>query len=570
MSKVANKKANYYIRIFHHNRLLLSLNILFVLIVSAGQAVIALLLKNIIDITVSGDRNRFVRSLLFSFGYMILFALFCYISSILSKILMRNVIRRLRNSVFHGITRRNYQDFYEVNSADYLSVLTNDIKMVEENYVQPLSNTIENIISFLFTLVMLIFISPIVTLFLFVCFLLMVLIPGIIGQKLQGKQEIVSGGYSDFTTKMKDIFLGFEVIRSFHLFRYIKEQFHIENEALASKKYQADKLFVLNETMSQFLAFFSQIITIFIGAYLVIKGNITMGSLIAIMQLAGSFVMPLVMVMQNFPKIQSVAPILKRMEQFDDYLDTSFPGNLKPHFVNSIKIKNVSFAYQEDHPVLRDINLEFVKGKKYAIVGESGCGKSTLVKLIMGYYSNFKGDITYDKISLKDCDVSEINELTSMIHQNVYMFDRSILDNICLFKDYSMEEIQKAIEVSGVEKFLPAMQENLGTVVGENGINLSGGQRQRIAIARALIKETPILILDEATAAIDQQTANDIERNLLNEKDLTIITVTHKLDEELLRRYDQIFYMEMGNVVECGSYTELYDAKRSFYQFCVA
>lgn len=570
MSKVANKKTNYYLRIFHHNRLLLSFNILFVLIVSAGQAVIALLLKNIIDITVSGDRNRFLKSLLLSLGYMVLFALFCYISSLLSKMLMRNVIRRLRNSIFHGITRRNYQDFYEVNSAEYLSVLTNDIKMVEENYIQPLSSTIENIVSFLFTLVMLIFISPIVTLFLFVCFLLMVIIPGIIGQKLQGKQEIVSGGYSDFTTKMKDLFLGYEVIRSFHLFRFIKDQFQIENDALASKKYQADKLFVLNETMSQSLAFFSQIITIFIGAYLVIKGNITVGSLIAIMQLAGSFVMPLVMVMQNFPKIQSVAPVLKRMEQFDDYIDTSFPGKLKPHFENSIKIEEVSFAYKKNQPVLRDISLEFMKGKKYAIVGESGCGKSTLVKLIMGYYNNFKGDITYDKMSLKDCDVSEISELASMIHQNVYMFDRSILDNICLFKDYSMEEIQKAVEVSGVEKFLPAMQENLETMGGENGINLSGGQRQRIAIARALIKGTPILILDEATAALDQQTANDIERNLLSKKDLTIITVTHKLDEELLGKYDQIIYMENGNVVECGSYTELYGAKKSFYQFCVA
>ncbi|MBH1941602.1 ABC transporter ATP-binding protein [Mobilitalea sibirica] len=571
MKRGANKKrVNYYVRIFQHNRLLLLINILFAIIISAGQAVIALLLKNIIDITVSGDMNRFTKALIFNLVYMAAFALFCYLGSLLSRILIRNVIRNLRNSIFTGILRRNYQDFYTVNSADYISVLTNDIKTVEENYIHPLSGIIESILSFLFTFVLLIVISPIITIFLFVSLILMVLIPGLIGQKLQVKQEILSGGYSTFTSKIKDIFSGFEVIRSFHLFRYTKKQFDAENDTLATKKYKADRLFVLNETVSQFLAVFSQILTIFIAAYLVIKGDITMGTLIAITQLAGSFVMPLVNVMQNFPKLQSVAPILKRMEQFDDYADQSFQGNVEPKFNQSIKMKDLSFAYKEEQTVLEHINLEFMRGKKYAIVGESGCGKTTLVKLLMGYYSGFEGDIIYDDISIKDCEVGKISKLASIIHQNVYMFDRSIKDNICLFNEYSEEELEKALKNSGVDKFLPAMQQKLDTMVGENGANLSGGQRQRIAIARALIKGAPLLILDEGTAALDQQTSHDIERKLLNNKELTLITITHKLNEELLNKYDQIIYMDNGKVIECGNYSELYAAQKGFYQFCSA
>jgi ABC-type bacteriocin/lantibiotic exporter with double-glycine peptidase domain len=275
-------------------------------------------------------------------------------------------------------------------------------------------------------------------------------------------------------------------------------------------------------------------------------------------------------IMNNLPKIQSVAPIVKRMDQFDAYVDTTFVGSKKPTFQNKIDIANVSFSYHEEQSVLANVTLEIEKGKKYAIVGESGCGKSTLVKLLMGYYSNFMGQITFDQTSIMDCEVSKISELASIIHQNVYMFDKSIKENICLFHDYSSEALDQAISVSGVDKFLPVMQDNLNTLVGENGANLSGGQRQRIAIARALVKGTPLLILDEGTSAIDLQTSNDIEQNLLHKEELTLITITHKLSEDLLGLYDQIIYMENGHIIEKGSYQELYSAKNGFYNFCVA
>ncbi len=565
-SKIRN---SYYLRIFQKNRLLLSICILVSILTSAGSAAIALLLKNIIDITVSKDMTKFTRTLLFNLVFLAVFALVCYANSLLSKFLMKKVISKMRSSVFNGIFRRSYQDFYEVNTADYISVLTNDIKLVEENYMQPLMGIIENMMSFLFTLALLIFISPIITAILFIGMILMFVIPGMIGTKLQSKQDALSAGYSLFTSKIKDLFSGFEVIKSFHLFGHMKEQFQQENELLTNKKFQSDRLFVLNETVSQFLAVFMQIITIFAAAFLVIKGDITMGTLIAIMQLAGSFVMPLVFLMQNFPKIQSVAPIMKRMQQFDDYIELS-KGNMEPEFKEKVKITDLSYAYKEEQPVLEDINLEIMKGKKYVIVGESGCGKTTFVKLLMGYYSDYKGEISYDGYKLRECDAGKISELVSIIHQNVYMFDKTIKENICLFQEYPKEILDQALIQSGVDKFLPLMQDDLETMVGENGANLSGGQRQRIAIARSLVKGTPILILDEGTSALDQQTSNEIEQYLLQNKDLTLITITHKLNEELLSSYDQVIFMDKGHIVESGSYKELYSAKKSFYRFCVA
>ncbi len=564
------KETSYYLRIFKTSRMLLFINILFTILAAAANAGIALLLKNIIDIATSGDLGVFTKTLLFNLGYLAVFALLYYTNSLLSKILMKKIIRNLRKSIFHGIFRRSYQDFNGVNTADYISVLTNDIKMIEDNYIQPLMECIGNILLFLFTLGLLIFISPIITLILLLGLVLMLLIPGVIGHKLQKKQEVLSEGYSEFTAKIKDLFSGFEVIKSFQLFSHTKDQFDTENDTLITKKFKADKLFVMNEAASQFLAVFSQIITIFVAAYLVIKGIITIGTLVAIMQLAGCFVVPLVYLMQSLPKIQSIAPIMKRMKQFEDYSDNTFEGKHQPSFLDKIVISDLSFAYEEERPVLENVDLVIYKGKKYAIVGESGCGKSTLVKLLMGYYANFSGEILFDNRNLKECEVEKVSTLASIIHQNIYMFDMSIKDNICMFQNYNEDVLEKAISKSGVDKFLPAMHSNLDTMVGENGANLSGGQRQRVAIARALVKNTPLLILDEATSALDPQTAADIEENLLSNKDLTLITVTHKLKVELLALYDQIIYMEEGRIVEIGSYEELYSKQQGFYHFCVA
>jgi ABC-type bacteriocin/lantibiotic exporter with double-glycine peptidase domain len=566
----SKKKASYYLRIFHKNKLLLFFTMLFSIIASGTGVTIAYLLKKIIDVTVEGDIDKFKITLIYNIVFMSIFGLFYYTYSLLSKKLLKNVIRNMRKSVFTGIFRRNYQDFYEVNTADYISALTNDIKMVEDNYLHPLLDIIQHMMSFIYTLVYLLIISPMITLILFVGMVLMLLIPGAIGKMLQGKQEEVSNQNSIFTGKIKDLFSGFEVIKSFHLFGRMKEHFDNENDVMAVKKYKADKLFVLNETASQMLALFSQVFTMFTAAYLVIQGQITMGTLIAIIQLSGNFVVPLMYIMNNMPKIQSVAPIVKRMEQFDEYKDASFVGKQEPKFVESIKISNLSFSYHEEQSVLENITLEIEKGKKYAIIGESGCGKSTLAKLLMGYYSNYTGKISYDQTNLMDCELAKISELASIIHQNVYMFDRTIRENICLFHDYSSEAISNAVNSSGVDKFLSVMQEQMETMVGENGSNLSGGQRQRIAIARALVKGTPLLILDEGTSAIDLQTSNDIEQNLLNKKELTLITITHKLNEELLEVYDQIIYMEKGRIVERGNYKELFSAKNGFYNFCVA
>ncbi|GAA0121954.1 ABC transporter ATP-binding protein [Clostridium faecium] len=549
------------------NKLLLVSTVIFSVISSIALVGLSLFIQTTIDYVTAGDMEGFKRILIYSVGYGVLIGVLYFIYDILSKMFIRNLLKMLRNKAFFGILRRNYKDFNSKNTADYISVLTNDTKLVEENYIVPLLLIFQYGVMFVVTVILLLYLSPVVTLGIFISMLLIFIVPSFFGKVLEKKQLELSNRLSFFTSKLKDIFSGYDVIRSYNLKDSIGKEFKEENNNLANTKFAADKIFVVNESISQTLGMGTQFVAIFLSSYLVIKGNLTMGMLIAIVQLSGTFVQPVIVIMSNLPKLNSVKPIIERIDEFSTYKDNDFTGKDKPSFNNNLEVSNLSFSYGNGKSIIKDISLKIDKNKKYAIVGESGCGKSTLIKLMLGYYSDFSGDIKFDGNSMKNLNIEQLNKMISIIHQNVYMFDKTIKDNICLYKEFSEEQINNVLKLSGANKFIEETFNGLNYLVGENGSNLSGGQRQRIAIARALIQQTPILVLDEGTSAIDMQTAYDIESKLLNIKELTLITITHKMSEELLSLYDKIIYMENGQIVESGNLQELLQKKEKFFNF---
>lgn len=549
------------------NKLILSITVLLNIISSVAAVFLAKLLQKVIDAAINGNMTEFQRMLMFSIVYIIALGIISYLYSLCSKLLIRNLTKMLRQKAFYGILKRNIHDFSSVNTADYISAFTNDIKLIEENYIIPSLMVLQYAVMFIVTLILLFEISPLIALCLIGCMIVMFVLPGLMGKSLQIRQEMLSKQFSVFTSRLKDFFSGYEVIKSFQITNHIKKEFENENDKVANAKYQADKLFALNEGISGILAYLTQFSGLFLGAYLIIKGSITAGTLVALIQLSGTFVSPVMMILQNIPKIKSIVPIIKRIEELADYSDTSFVGTLEPSFTDSVVIKDLSFAYEGDRQILMKTNLILDKGKKYAIVGKSGCGKTTLVKLLTGYYSSYTGNITYDGTSLRDINIEKIQNMASVIHQSIYMFDDSIRQNICLYDIFEDKDLEDALITSGVDQFLEHMPDGLLSKVGENGSNLSGGQRQRIAVARALIRHKPILVLDEGTSAVDMQTAYDIESSLLAIENLTLVTITHSLNADLLGQYDQIIYMEDGAVAEIGSLAELLSKQGGFCNF---
>ncbi|ASA21447.1 ABC transporter ATP-binding protein [Paenibacillus donghaensis] len=548
------------------HKLLLMITLFFSIITAAAGVLIALVLQKVIDAALQGDRGLFREILVISVVYLLLLGVMGLIYNLCSKALIRNLTLSLRERVFRGIFSRKAEAFAASNTADYLSALTNDIKQLEDQYIQPLLQVMQNVVVFAASVLVLLYISPLVTAILAGCMVLIFIIPSLFGTALQTKQSAVSAQMSIFTIRLKDLLSGFEVIKSYAMGTYAGHKFQTENRQAADTRFAADRLFALNESVSQTLAILTQFAVVFVAAYLIITGNLSAGSLVALVQLSGGFVGPVLVIMENLPKIKGVRPVVERIDALSAQHHDTPAEQLDPQFNVALSANHLQFGYTPGQPVLKDVSLTLDKGKKYALAGPSGCGKSTLVKLLTGYYDRYEGTVELDGTNLKQLDTSRLQELVSTIHQNVYMFDSDIHFNICLHEEFSAEQLEEVLHTSGIHKFLEQTN-GLQSPVGENGSQLSGGQRQRIAVARALIRNKPILILDEGTSAIDMQTAYEIEGRLLALEDLTLITITHNMNELMLGRYDEIIYMEEGRIAERGSLHELLAYGGRFHDF---
>lgn len=554
-------------RYLKENKGLIALTMLFSAIGSFSYVLIAILLQNILDMAISGDMNGFFGLLSFSIAYFVFFGLFMFLYTLFSKKLICRIMHSIREKVFGGVFRHNIPDFHKVNTADYLSALTNDVKMVEDNYLLPLLEIIQNGIIFAGSLVVMFYFDVIVTFSVLGAILVMLIVPGLFGSAMQNRQKQYSDMLSAFTSHAKDMLSGFEVIKSYGIMKYILSKFEKSNHAATNAKYSVEKITAANQSVSMVLAIFVQVVVIFLSAYFIIIGRTTVGALIGMVQVSSNLSNPLLMIFANAPKIKSVRPIVERLNALSDYTDTSFTGNIDPTCQKGLSADNLSFSYDNKTPVLKNLSFDIQKGKKYALVGKNGSGKTTLIKLLTGCYSTYQGSVEYDNVDISMLDYENLTKLSTTIHQDVYMFNESIYDNICLHCDYSNDELKTAMELSGVTRFIEQTQDGLDTIIDENGSNLSGGQKQRIAVARAIIQGKPILILDEGTSAIDRQTAHDIESRLLDMDGLTLITITHNLNADALEQYDEIIFLQDGTIEDIGTYEELTSKKGGFYCF---
>lgn len=224
----------------------------------------------------------------------------------------------------------------------------------------------------------------------------------------------------------------------------------------------------------------------------------------------------------------------------------------------------MSYSYNNRDKVISNINYIFEKGKKYAIVGESGCGKSTLLKILMKQINDYQGQISIDDINIKSFDAKSYYSKVALIHQNLFVFKDTFKNNICLYNEFSDEKIKNTIIQSGLTKTMNIHNAGLDTLIGEGHVELSGGELNRLSIARALIKDVEILLVDEATAALDKVMAYDIEKTILG-LDSTVIAITHRIDDNILKYYDEILVMKDGEIVESGDLQKLIINKGYFY-----
>ena len=519
----------------------------------------------IVDIFSNGETEKFVPIILASiFLIILLFVTECVDGYIMSSYI-KNTVNYLRCDIFTKILNKDMKDFSLDNSGKYISILYNDIKIIEDSLLNNIFLVISSFISFIISLLFLFSISPSIVIFIVIFGILGFVIPNALSKKLIIEKNNYSHNLEEITSVTKDLFSGFEVIKGFNIGSKINTIFKNSSNTVESTK---KKCSILESIIKGFSLSFSVTVylgVLILGGYLMYKGEISVGTAIIIIQLSTHIVGPVKTSISLINQIKSVSLIADKIDEIlydscEDIEEVSLPK-----FENSIEVKNLDFSYTNDRKALNNINLTFEKNKKYAIVGESGCGKSTLIKLLMRYYKDYNGDILIDNKDIHKIFSNDLYKNMSMIQQNVFMFDDSIKENIKLFANYSDEEVLSICDRSGLSNLISRLPDGINSLVGENGNKLSGGEKQRIAIARSLINNTKILILDESTSALDNETAYNLESSLLSINDLTLIVVTHKLIKNILLNYDEIIVMKDGMVIEKGSFDYLISLKGYFY-----
>ena len=519
----------------------------------------------IVDIFSNGETEKFVPIILASIFLIILLFVTEYIDGYVMSSYIKNTVNYLRCDIFTKILNKDMKDFSLDNSGKYISILYNDIKIIEDSLLNNIFLVISSFISFIISLLFLFSISPSIVIFIVIFGILGFVIPNALSKKLIVEKNNYSHNLEEITSVTKDLFSGFEVIKGFNIGSKINTIFKNSSNTVESTK---KKCSILESIIKGFSLSFSVTVylgVLILGGYLMYKGEISVGTAIIIIQLSTHIVGPVKTSISLINQIKSVSLIADKIDEIlydscEDIEEVSLPK-----FENSIEVKNLDFSYTNDRKALNNINLTFEKNKKYAIVGESGCGKSTLIKLLMRYYKDYNGDILIDNKDIHKIFSNDLYKNMSMIQQNVFMFDDSIKENIKLFANYSDEEVLSICNRSGLSNLISRLPDGINSLVGENGNKLSGGEKQRIAIARSLINNTKILILDESTSALDNETAYNLESSLLSINDLTLIVVTHKLIKNILLNYDEIIVMKDGMVIEKGSFDYLISLKGYFY-----
>jgi len=484
--------------------------------------------------------------------------------------LRTGLVRDIRIEVYQKVIKLPLAFFSEERKGDIIARMSADVQVVENSITSSIDMLIRQPIAILVCFSTLFYVSWQLTVFVIVVAPLAGWVMGMVSRKLKSQSQTVQRLWGDIIAQLDETLGGLRIIKAFIAEHKMMRRFSDINET-----YRRDmSSMVIRQNaahpMSEFLGTVIIVIVLWFGGYLILNQSnlIDASTFIFYMVILYSVINPL----KELSKATYQIPLgLASMDRIDFILKAENPirepQNPKPlpQFRSEIELRGVSFSYTEGHPVLKNINLTVPKGKTIALVGQSGSGKSTLVDLIPRYHDVNEGEVLIDGQNIKDVKISELRTLIGNVNQEAILFNDTFYNNITFgVENATMEQVVEAAKIANAHDFIMESEHGYDTMIGDRGGRLSGGQRQRVSIARAILKNPPILILDEATSALDTESERlvqeALERLMLSR---TTIAIAHRLST--IKNADEIYVLYEGEIVERGQHEELIE-KNGYYK----
>lgn len=495
----------------------------------------------LLNALVEFNQEQFIRASIGLFISYLVFLFFTYFSFVKRNQLIQKKLSYLRKEIVEDLSAMPYEDYKENSTGAYVAYLTTDFKQIEQQTLAPFYEVIEGIVGAILAGISLFYFHWTLIFLIAVEIIILVQLPKLFSKKIDAASQQLTESNEDYVSTASEFLNAYDSFFSFRSFDFLKEHMGKSSSNLAKSNEDYGRAMATVAVGSGFGNIVSQVSVFVWTGYLVLIQVIGVGSLAATMGLAASIFNVVGNISQHLAMINSTRSIFDKFNRLGEKRAEEVENNVSEliHSSQGIKVDQLTFAYG-DLTILNDFNYFFESGKKYALVGDSGSGKSTLFNLLTGRLKNYSGEILLNNVPLSSYDYDRLYEQIAYVNQDPDFIHLSVRDNLSLGEPFTDEALWESLVQARLADFVYSLPEQLDTILSEKGSNWSGGQLQRLSIARALLREKPILFLDEPSSKLDAAAAEEVEKVLLNLKNTMVIMITHQIRESSSNAFDDI------------------------------